>query len=173
MEGEELLPEARGPPDLDELPEADGDEGAVGAEADGADGPLEGHPVENGAAAEVNEAGAGGVIDGEEEVAVRGDGDAGDVGGGLERERYGLGLGKIGGSDAVADGGVEDCVLRDHGVATAVRGAEEVLEAEIHGRKGFPSKSPSASRVSRRQGGERETGARAKTLAIDRWALKP
>ena len=44
-----------------------------------------------------------------------------------------MGLGEVGGGDAVADGGVEHAVLRDHGVAVVVRGAEEVLEAKIHG----------------------------------------
>lgn len=80
MEGEELLAKARRPPDLDELAKADGDKGAVGTEADNADGLLEGHSVEDDAAAQVDEEGAGGVVNSKEEVTVRGDSDAGDVG---------------------------------------------------------------------------------------------
>lgn len=45
VEGEELLAEGGRAPDLDELPDGDGDELAVGAEADSGGGGLEGDAV--------------------------------------------------------------------------------------------------------------------------------
>lgn len=105
MEGEELLAESGRTPDLDELADGDGDELAVGAEADGGGGRLEGDAVEDGAATEVRVERTAGVVRGEEEVARGGGGEAGDVGGGLEGEREGGGGGEIGGRDAVADRG--------------------------------------------------------------------
>lgn len=48
VEGEELPAEGGGAPDLDELADGDGDELAVGAEADGGGGGLEGDAVEDG-----------------------------------------------------------------------------------------------------------------------------
>lgn len=84
MEGEEFAAEGGRLPDLEEL-SCDGycEEGAVRAEAEGGDGGLEGDAVEDDVAVEVDEEGAGGVVDGDEEDAIGGDCDAGDVGGGL------------------------------------------------------------------------------------------
>lgn len=66
---------------------------------------LEGDAVEEGAAAEVDEEAAVAVVDGEEEQAVRGDGDTGHVGGGLDWESGGFGFEKVGDGDAVTDRG--------------------------------------------------------------------
>lgn len=154
VEREELLAERGRAPDLDELTDGDGDEVAVGAEADGGGGGLEGDPVEDGAAAEVGVERAAGVVDGEEEVARGGDGEAGDVGGGLEGEREGGGGGEVGGRDAVADGGEEDGgVTGEDGVAAAVRRAQEVVEAVVHG--GRTGEGAVVARVLRRVGGRR------------------
>jgi hypothetical protein len=105
VEGEELLAERRGAPDLDDPADGDGDELAVGAEADGGGRALEGDAVEDRAAAEVSVERAALVVGREEEVARGGGGEARDVGGGLEGERGGGGGGEVGGRDAVADRG--------------------------------------------------------------------
>ena len=57
------------------------------------------------ASAEVDEEAAVAVVDGEEEGGVGGDGDAGDVRGGLEGERGGFGLEEVGDGYAVTDRG--------------------------------------------------------------------
>lgn len=80
VEGKELLPEAREPPDLNEIAEAHGDKSAIGDEAKSSDRTIAGHPVEDHAAADAYEEGAGGVVDSEEEVAVWGNSDAVNVG---------------------------------------------------------------------------------------------
>lgn len=134
VEGEELLAEGGRAPDLDELPDGDGDELAVGAEADGGGGGLEGDAVEDGAAAEVGVERVALLVAGEEEVARGGGGEAGDVGGGLEGEGEGGGGGEVGGRDAVPHRGEEHGgVPRKDGVAAAVRRAQKVLEAVVHG----------------------------------------
>lgn len=65
---------------------------------------LEGDAVKEGAAAEVDELAAVSVVDGKEEGAIGGDGDAGDVGGGLDREGCGFGLVEVGDRNSVTDG---------------------------------------------------------------------
>ena len=103
LEREELLPEPRRPPYLDELADGDGDAGPVGAELEGGDGALEGNAVEDDVAAEVDEQAAAVVVDGDEEDAVGGGREAGDVGGGLDWEGQGLGLDEVGDAHAVTD----------------------------------------------------------------------
>ena len=133
FERKELLPEPGGPPDLEQFPHRDGDEGSVGAELGGGNRLLEGDAMENGTAAEVDEEAAGVLVDGQEEDAVGGGGDAGNVGGRLEWEGCGLRLQEVGHGDAIADGGDQEGVVGDDGVSAAVRRAEEVLEAVVHG----------------------------------------
>ena len=77
---------------MEQFSGGDGDEGSVGAEPDGGDGLFKGDAVQDDAAWEVDEEAAVAVVDGEEEIAIRRDGDAGDVGGGLCRESLGLGF---------------------------------------------------------------------------------
>lgn len=134
MEGEELLAEPRRPPDLHHLPDSHRDELSVGAEADGRRRTLEGDAVKDSAAAEVGVERAAVVIGREEEVARGRDGETGDVGGGLEGQGEGGGGAEVGGGDAIADRGEEDGgIASEYGVAAAVRRAEEVLEAIVHG----------------------------------------
>lgn len=90
--------------------------------------------MKDGAAAEVGVERAAVVIGREEEVARGRDGETGDVGGGLEGQGEGGGGAEVGGGDAVADRGEEDGgIAGKYGVAAAVRRAEEVLEAIVHG----------------------------------------
>jgi hypothetical protein len=100
----------------------------------GEGGALEGYPVLDRAAVEVGVERAALVVRRKEEVARRGGGEARDVGGGLEGERKGGGGGEVGGRDAIADCREEDGGVRcEYGVTAAVRRAEEVLEAVVHG----------------------------------------
>lgn len=92
LEGEELLLEAGGTPDLEEFPGSDGDTGPAGTEGEGIHWMLEGYAVEDNVPVEVDEEAAAVTVDGEEENAVRGDGKAADVGGRLDGEGYRLGL---------------------------------------------------------------------------------
>ena len=117
---------------MEQFSSANGEQGAVGAEPDCGDGFFKGDTVENDAAGEIDELASVPVVDGEKEISVRRDGDAGNVGGGLCRESVGLGFEEIGDGDAVADGGDEECVVRNDDVSTSVRSSEEVLEPEIH-----------------------------------------
>lgn len=89
---------------MDELTGGDGNEGSVGGEPGGGDTVLEGDAVEEGAAAEVDELAAIAVVDGEEERAVGGDGDAADVGGGLDGEGCGLRFAEVCDGNSVTDG---------------------------------------------------------------------
>lgn len=79
LEGEEFLLEARGAPDLEELPRGDGDEGPAGAEGDSIHGMLEGHAVEDNVSVEVDEVAAVVIVDGEEEHAIGGGSEAANV----------------------------------------------------------------------------------------------
>jgi len=88
--------------------------------------------MEKSAAAEVDEEAAIIFVDSEKEGAVRGDGDAGDVGGGLNRESCGLRFAEVGDGDTVADGGEEESVVGDDGVSASVWCSEKVLESEVH-----------------------------------------
>lgn len=67
--------------------------------------------MEDDTATEVDEECAGEVINRKEEVAIRGDGKAGDVGGGLKWESHSLGFQQVYDRDAVADWGDEDGIL--------------------------------------------------------------
>ena len=89
--------------------------------------------MEYDAAADVDEEAAGVFVDGQEEDAVGGRGNAGNVGGRLAWEGCGLRLQEVGRGDAVADGGYQEGVVGDDNVSTAVRRSEEVLEAVVHG----------------------------------------
>lgn len=85
--------------------------------------------------AEIDEESVGGVVNGEDEATIGGGGDVRDVGGGLEGEGEVLRLEEVGGRDAVAARGEKDGVVRDHGVAPVVGGAQEILEAKVHSRR--------------------------------------
>lgn len=93
---------------------------------------FERYTMEKSAAAEVDEEAAIIFVDGKEEGAIGGDGDAGDVGGGLNRESCGLGFAEVGDGDTVADGREEESVIGDDGVAATVWCSEKVLESEVH-----------------------------------------
>jgi len=88
--------------------------------------------MEKSSAAEVDEEAAIIFVDGEEEGSVRGDGDAGDIGGGLNRESCGLGFAEVGDGDTVADGREEESVVGYDGVAASVWCSEKILESEVH-----------------------------------------
>lgn len=65
---------------------------------------FKGDAVKEGATAEVNELTATALVHGEEEGAVGGNGDARDVGGGLDREGGGFGLEEVSDGYSVTDG---------------------------------------------------------------------
>lgn len=89
--------------------------------------------MEHRAARDVDEEAPAVLVDGHQESAVGGGGEAAYVGGGAELEGDGVVLGEVGDGDAVADGGDELGVLGDDGVSASVGGAEKVLESVIHG----------------------------------------
>ena len=60
------------------------------------------------------------------------DDDASDVGGGLCRERLGLGFQEIDDGDTVANGRDEESFVRRGNVSTSVWSSQEVLKPEIH-----------------------------------------
>ena len=124
MEGERRSAEPRRLPNLHQLAYPHGDELAVGAELQGADFPLEGHPVEHRAPGDVDEEAPAVLVDGHQESAVGGGGEAAYVGGGAELEGDGVVLGEVGDGDAVADGGDELGVLGYDGVSASVGCAE-------------------------------------------------
>lgn len=104
MERQEFLLEARRLPDLDELADGDGKEGTVGAEFDGPDGVLEGNPMQDDAAVEIDEQTTSLFVDREEEGPVGGDSNPRHVLGVLAGERRSLRLHEVHNGDAVAHG---------------------------------------------------------------------
>ena len=72
------------------------------------------------------------LYNGEEEIAVKRDNDASNVGGGLCRESVGLGFQEIGDGDTVSNGRDEESVVRSDGISTSVRSSQEVLKPKIH-----------------------------------------
>lgn len=64
---------------MEQLTCGDGDISTVGAEFDGIDGVLEGHPMEHSSAAKVYEEASAVLVDGEEEHSVRRGRNSGDI----------------------------------------------------------------------------------------------
>lgn len=103
VEGEEFAAECRGAPNLDELAGGNCNEGGIRGEAEGGYWVLEGDAMENNTTVDIDEEGAGGVVDGDKEDTIGGDGDPGDVGGALTGKSLGLGFGEVCNCDSVTD----------------------------------------------------------------------